>query len=62
MARPNWRDAILQYFVPQVSRLTLAADPDELLTEELLAIELRQRKFELLDFTDPVEFRKHGLR
>ena len=56
-AKPNWRDAILKYFFPQICPLTLTADPDELLTEELLTIELRQRKFELVDFADPVEFR-----
>ncbi len=54
---PTWRDAILQHFVPQVNRLTLVADPDDLLTEELLAIELRQRGFDIIDFTDPVAFR-----
>ena len=30
----NWRDAILDHFVPNVSRLTLVADPDSLMTEE----------------------------
>ena len=53
----NWRDAILEHFVPHVSRLTLVADPDDLLTEELLAIELCQRGFDLIEFTDPVAFR-----
>ncbi|MEZ4711650.1 MAG: hypothetical protein R3A44_30930 [Caldilineaceae bacterium] len=53
----NWRDAILQDFVPQVSKLTLVADPDSLLTEEKLTIELRQRGFDLIEFADPVEFR-----
>lgn len=53
----TWRDEILQYFTPQVSRLTLAVDPDDLLTEELLAVELRQRGFDVIDFTDPVAFR-----
>ncbi|MEZ4677311.1 MAG: BREX-3 system phosphatase PglZ [Caldilineaceae bacterium] len=53
----NWRDAILRDFVPQVSKLTLVADPDSLLTEEKLTIELRQRGFDLIEFADPVEFR-----
>jgi len=53
----NWRDAILNDFVPNVSRLTLVADPDSLLTEEKLALELRQRGFDLIEFDDPVEFR-----
>ena len=53
----SWRDAILTDFVPKVSKLTLVADPDCLLTEEKLALELRGRGFDLIEFNDPVEFR-----
>jgi len=53
----SWRDAILNDFVPNVSKLTLVADPDCLLTEEKLALELRERGFDLIEFNDPVEFR-----
>jgi len=53
----NWRDAILNDFVPNVSKLTLVADPDCLLTEEKLALELCGRGFDLIEFNDPVEFR-----
>jgi len=53
----SWRDKILNDFVPQVSKLTLVADPDNLLTEEKLALELRKRGFDLIEFTDSVEFR-----
>ena len=53
----SWRDAILNEFVPNVSKLTLVADPDGLLTEEKLALELRGRGFDLIDFNDPIEFR-----
>ena len=53
----SWRDAILQNFVSHVNQLTLVADPDDLLTEELLAIELRHRGFDLIEFNDPVAFR-----
>lgn len=53
----SWRDAILIDFVPNVSKLTLVADPDCLLTEEKLALELRGRGFDLIEFSDPVEFR-----
>jgi hypothetical protein len=53
----SWRDTILNDFVPNVSKLTLVADPDNLLTEEKLALELRQRGFDLIEFNDPVEFR-----
>jgi hypothetical protein len=53
----SWRDAILSDFVPNVSKLTLVADPDCLLTEEKLALALRGRGFDLIEFNDPVEFR-----
>lgn len=53
----SWRNAILNDFVPNVSKLTLVADPDCLLTEEKLALELRGRGFDLIEFSDPVEFR-----
>ena len=53
----NWREYILNEFVPQISKLTLVADPDALLTEEKLALELKSRGFDLLEFNDPVEFR-----
>ena len=53
----SWRDAILTDFVPNVSKLTLVADSDCLLTEEKLALELRGRGFDLIEFDDPVEFR-----
>lgn len=53
----SWRDTILNDFVPNVSKLTLVADPDCLLTEEKLALMLRERGFDLIEFNDPVEFR-----
>jgi hypothetical protein len=53
----TWRDTILKEFIPGVSRLTLAADPDSLLTEEKLGRELHRRGFDLIEFNDPVEFR-----
>lgn len=53
----SWRDAILNDFVLGVSKLTLVADPDSLLTEEKLALTLRDRGFDLIEFEDPVEFR-----
>ena len=43
----SWRDTILGNFAPKASKLTLAADPDNLLTEEKLAFELRGRGFGL---------------
>lgn len=53
----SWRDTILDDFVPNVSKLTLVADPDSLLTEEKLVLELRNRGFDLITFNDSVEFR-----
>ena len=53
----SWRDAILNDFIPNVNKLTLVADPDCLLTEEKLALELRRRGFDLIEYNDPVEFR-----
>jgi hypothetical protein len=48
----RWND-----FVPNVSKLTLVADPDCLMTEEKLTLALRGRGFDLIEFSDPVEFR-----
>lgn len=53
----SWRDAILNDFVPKICKLTLVADPDCLLTEEMLALELRGRGFDMIEFSDSVEFR-----
>ena len=53
----SWRNNILAEFIPNVSKLTLVADPDLLLTEEKLAIELRNRGFDLIEFDDAIEFR-----
>ena len=57
MISTNWRDAILSEFIPNVSKLTIVADPDDLLTEEKLSLELKNRGFDLIDLNDPVEFR-----
>lgn len=53
----SWREFILKEFVTGVSKLTLVADPDCLMTEEKLALELRGRGFDLIEFSDPIEFR-----
>lgn len=57
MITGNWRDSILEEFVPNICKLTVVADPDNLLTEEKLVLELKNRGFELIEFNDPVEFR-----
>lgn len=53
----DWRETILKEFFPNVSKLTLVADPDCLLTEEQLYLKLRQKGFDLIEFDDPIEFR-----
>lgn len=53
----SWRDRILREFTPKVARLTLVADPDELLREEGILEAIRDRGFELIPFEDHVAFR-----
>jgi hypothetical protein len=53
----NWRDNILKHFQPKISRLTLVADPDGLLTEEGMLSAIRDRGFDLIPFDDSIAFR-----
>lgn len=53
----NWRDTILENFQPKISRLTLVADPDGLLTEEGMLSAIRDRGFDLIPFDDSIAFR-----
>lgn len=54
----SWREDILGEFPPGAHRLTLAADPDGLLTEEGVAAELERRGYEGLEYReDPIAFR-----
>jgi hypothetical protein len=56
----TWRDLILAQFTPDiatVARLTVVADPDELLTEQGVIDGIRQRGFEIVPFEDHVAFR-----
>lgn len=53
----SWRDLILDEFVPQLARLTLAADPNSLLAEEGMQHALKERGFEVVEFQDPITFR-----
>jgi hypothetical protein len=53
----NWRDSILKHFQPKISRLTLVADPDGLLTEEGMLSAIRDRGFDLIPFDDSIAFR-----
>lgn len=53
----NWRDNILKNFKPKISRLTLVADPDGLLTEEGMLSAIKDRGFDLIPFDDSIAFR-----
>ncbi len=53
----NWRDTILKNFRPKISRLTLVADPDGLLTEEGMLSAIKERGFDLIPFDDSIAFR-----
>jgi hypothetical protein len=53
----NWRDTILENFKPKISRLTLVADPDGLLTEEGMLSAIQDRGFDLIPFDDSIAFR-----
>lgn len=53
----SWRDQILKEFAPKVARLTLVADPDGLLLEEVILEGVRERGFELIPFEDHIAFR-----
>ncbi len=54
----SWREDVLGKFPTGVHRLTLAADPDGLLTEEGVAAELERRGYEILEYgDDPIAFR-----
>ena len=53
----DWRERILEAFTPRVARVTLAADPDGLLLEEVLLEAIRERGFGILVFENPVAFR-----
>jgi len=53
----TWRDKIIEQFVPKISKLSLVSDPDNLITEEKMAVLLRKRGFDILKFNNAVEFR-----
>ena len=53
----GWRDQIVKAFVSDLTRITLVADPDGLLSEEKIQAHLREHKFEVLSYEDPIAFR-----
>jgi len=56
----GWRGPILEHFSPEiasVARLTIVADPDQLLTEPGVQDGIRRRGFDIVPFEDHVAFR-----
>lgn len=53
----NWREIIFNEFTPNVSRVTLVADPDGLLLEESVLKLIMEHGFEIFQFDDPIAFR-----
>lgn len=53
----DWIDRILLEFPADLSRLWVAADPDDVLLNEQVLASLRERGFELLPFENSVAFR-----
>lgn len=53
----SWREAIVKAFIPQLSPLTLVADPDGLLADEHLQESLRALEYTLAEYQDSIAFR-----
>ncbi len=53
----TWRDVVLLDFQEPVPALSLAADPDHLLLDEVLLSSLKDRQVEFIQYNDPVSFR-----
>src|SRR5262245_47745573 len=56
----TWREPILAQFsrdIASVARLTVVADPDELMTEQGIVEGIRQCGFEVVPFDDHIAFR-----
>src|SRR5260221_6740989 len=53
----NWRDKILNEFVPALGKTIVVADPDRLLTNPQLYEALSDKGFELLFYEDQIALR-----
>ncbi len=53
----EWTDRILKEFTPDLCRLWIVSDPDNVLLDEPILSGLRERGFDLLPFEDSVVFR-----
>ncbi len=59
-AETSWRSPLLAHFtrdIARVARLTIVADPDQLLTEQGVLEGIRRQGFDLIPFDDHVAFR-----
>jgi hypothetical protein len=52
-----WVDRILKEFAPDLARLWIVADPDDVLLQSHVLSALRERGFEVLPFEDSIAFR-----
>lgn len=55
-----WREPILRHFsadIARACRVTVVADPDGLLRDDLIATRLQEFGFDVVQFDDPVKFR-----
>lgn len=57
MAVTNWRDHILREFTPGVARVSVAYDPDGLLSEQHVVDAIQQRGINILPFEGDIQFR-----
>lgn len=53
----DWRESLLQPFVPGIARKTVVADPDELFRDDQVFRAISDRGFTLIYFEDSVSFR-----
>ncbi len=53
----TWHERVLQDFVPELARLWIVTDPDNVLLDENLLATLRHRGFDVLPFEDSIAFR-----
>lgn len=59
-AELNWREPIMRHFsadIARTCRVTVVADPDGLLQDDLVATKLRECGFDVLRYEDPIRFR-----
>jgi hypothetical protein len=52
-----WHEQVLREFIPELARLWVVTDPDDVLLDESLLAALRKRGFDVLPFEDSIAFR-----